>query len=437
MPLRHRVRSLIAARRLPRRSLQRPPIESKGVAIVVLSWNGRECTLRCLDSLQRARLDGASILVVDNGSSDGSTDAIRTAFPAIPLLPLPENVGYAAGNNVGIRAALEQGCDAVLLLNNDTEVAPDFLEPLVEVLNIHGDAAAVSSAIMRIDVPEVLQEAYFDLYFGFGIIRRRGVNALPGEGYDAVRQVDAAIGCSLLMRSEALRHVGLLDESYFAYHEEVDWCWRARKAGWLIYYQPYSRVWHHYSKSTAATRPQAARRWSRTRRADLPNPLAVGWNPVRTYLGARNSVRFIRRHASWPRKLYFLLSTAYAIPLELLAAVLEREEELKLGLLTYRRALAWYCLEETGARGGVEGGRWRTPLRDRLRALVHAPRLLLRSLPREIARARRTGVTAQVEACVRGHWDGLLDRPLPLRELGLQSSAPAPAPVSRKADAAP
>ena len=423
MPLRHRARSLIAALRSLRPRPQRPPIHASGITIIVLSWNGRECTVRCLESLERAQLDGASVLVVDNGSTDGSVDAIRQKFPAMRLLPLPENLGYAAGNNAGVRVALESGADAVLLLNNDTEVSPDFLEPLIQVLNIHGDAAAVSSAIMRIDVPEVLQEAYFEIYFGFGIIRRRGVNALPGEGYDAVRRVDAAIGCSLLMRSDALRRVGLLDESYFAYHEEVDWCWRARKAGWQIFYQPYSRVWHHFSKSTGATRPRATRRWNRSRPGELANPLPVPWNPVRTYLGARNSVRFIRRHASLPRKLYFLLSTAYAIPLELLAVVLEREEELKLGLLTYRKALAWYCLEETGARGSVADGRWRVSLRQRLRALAAAPRLLLRALPRDIARARRDGLTAQVEACLRGHWDGVLDRPLPLEELGLRRRA--------------
>ena len=146
-----------------------------------------------------------------------------------------------------------------------------------------------------------------------------------------------------------MRSVGPLDESYFAYHEEVDWCFRARAAGWRIYYQPFSRVWHHFSKSTDVRRPLSSRKWNRSRGEELPNPLPVAWSPVRTYLGARNSVRFVRAHGTVLQKLRFVLSTLYAIPLELLAVVLEREEELKLGLLTYRRALAWYCLEETGA----------------------------------------------------------------------------------------
>jgi hypothetical protein len=279
---------------------------------------------------------------------------------------------------------------------------------------------------MRLEAPDVLQEAYFEIYFGFGIIRRRGVNALPGEGYDVVRAVDAAIGCSLLVCAEALRTIGPLDETYFAYHEEVDWCFRARKAGWLVFYQPYSRVWHHYSKSTDVTRPRSSRQWNRTRGAELPNTLPVPWNPVRTYLGARNSIRFIRAHAGILRKLYFAASTLYNIPLEYLAVVLDREEELKLGLLTYRKALGWYCLEETGAPPEALRDQGRATLGQWARALVGAPSVLLRALPREVARARRDGLTVQIEACARGHWDGLLDRPVPLEALGLRRRPPAP-----------
>src|SRR4029077_18988135 len=110
----------------------------------------------------------------------------------------------------------------------------------------------------------------------------------------------------------------------------------------------------------------------------------------------RNSIRFIRAQASLPRKLYFALSTLYNLPLEFLAAVLEREEELKLGLLTYRKALLWYCLEETGAPPEVLRGRGRPTLAQWARAVRKAPVLLLRALPREIERARREGTTVQI-----------------------------------------
>src|SRR5262249_40118721 len=192
-------------------------------------------------------------------------------FPDVRILALEENRGYAGGNNAGIRAALASGAGAILLLNNDTVVAADFLSPLLEVLNGDPRAAAGSGAIMRLDSPQVLQQAWSDIHYGFGLHRRRGVNALPGEGYDQLRRVDAGIGCSMLVAGDALARVGLLDESYFAYHEEIDWCLRARKAGYYIYYQPYSRVWHHYSRSTDVQRP--ARRRVPRQKQSLPNPI--------------------------------------------------------------------------------------------------------------------------------------------------------------------
>src|SRR5262245_21321950 len=383
------------------------------VAVLVLNWNKRDVTMACVASLTAADLGGATIWVVDNGSADGSVEAIRARFPAVRTVALPENRGYAGGNNAGIRAALEAGARAVLLLNNGAEVARDFLPPLLEVLNGDSRAAAVSSAIMRLDSPTVLQQAWCDVHYGFGLARRVGVNAMPGEGYDQPRRVDAAIGCSLLIAADALQRIGLLDEAYFAYHEEIEWCVRARKAGYYLYYQPFSRVYHHYSKSTDVTRP--ARTPRAVRKASLPNPIPLQWNPVRTYLGARNSVRFIRRHAGPLRTLKFAASTAYNIPLELLAVTVDREEELHLGLLTYRGILARYCLEATGVRRGERPG-----VGAVLRAVARAPITLVRDLPRAVRQARAEGHTAQVEACVRGHWDGVRGRPLPLEELGLR-----------------
>jgi len=383
------------------------------VAVVVLNWNKRDVTLACLDSLACADLGGASVWLVDNGSRDGSLEAVRARHPEVRTVALPENRGYAGGNNAGIRAALEAGAGAVLLLNNDTEVAPDFLSPLLDVLNGHPRAAAVSSAVMRLDSPEVLQEAWCDVHYRYGLARHVGVNALPGEGFDQVRPVDAAIGCSLLVAADALADVGPLDESYFAYHEEIDWCVRARRAGWELFFQPYSRVYHHFSKSTDVARPPRARRDRGG--AGLPNPIPLPWNPVRTYLGARNAVRFIARHAGPLRTLGFAASVVYNLPLELLAVVVDREEELHLGLLTYRGALGRYCLEASGWMPG------RSPSAgDVLRAVGRAPRSLLLDLPRDLRRARGEGRTAQVEACLRGHWDGVRGRPLPLERLGLR-----------------
>jgi GT2 family glycosyltransferase len=378
-------------------------LDPASVTVIVLNWNRRDETLACLDSLARAALGGAVVMVVDNGSRDGSVEAIRARHPAVRVVALAENQGYAGGNNAGIRAALEAGAGAVLLLNNDTVVAPDFLAPLLEVLNADARAAAASSAIMRADSPEALDIAYLDVYFGHGLVHRRGVNALPGEGFDAVKPVSAGVGCSLLVRAAALRQVGLFDEAYFAYHEEVDWCYRARKGGWLVYFQPYSRIWHHGSRSTV---PLAGSRPARETRGgpELPNVMPLSWNPVRTYLGARNAVRFVRRHGGIVRKTYFVVSSLYALPLALLAIVMDREEDLMLGLWTYRRALKLYCF----------------PPPFRLRQLFALPGRLLRDLPADVARAHRADRTAQLIEHLRGLRDGFRDAPLPLERLGLR-----------------
>jgi GT2 family glycosyltransferase len=385
------------------------PLVPEAVTIIVLSWNRREETLECLESLRDAWFGGAKAMVVDNGSRDGSVEAIRERFPDLEVIALPENLGFTGGNNVGIRAALARGARAVLLLNNDTRVAGDFLGWLVASMNAHPRAAAVSGAVLRWDNPEVLEVAYLEIFFGHGLVHRRGVNALPGDGFDVERQVDVGVGSCLLIRSEALERVGLLDEDYFAYHEEVDWCFRARQAGYEIWYQPLSRIWHHGSRSTI----DAAKTAPAPRTSDMPqleNPMPLTWNPVRAYLGSRNAARFVRARGTWRQRLYWWRSTLYAVPLAHLAAVLDGEEELMLGFWTYRRAL---MVAGAGRYGGTPRGRL-------LRTLVRLPYVLLWSLPRAIAQAEREGRTAQVHEHLRGLVDGLRGRPVPLERLGLR-----------------
>lgn len=384
-------------------------LRREDVTIVVLNWKRPQETIACLASLSRANLGSASVLVVDNGSGDGSVEAIRERFPDREILCVPRNEGYAGGNNAGIRTALARGAKAVLLLNNDTEVAPDFLEPLVWTLNIYGRAAAVSSAIMRMDHPNVLDVAYLEVYFGHGIVYQRGVHALPGQGFGTRKEVDVAVGCSVLMSAEALRDIGLLDESYFAYHEEVDWCQRARKAGYQIFYEPFSRVYHGGSKSSEAlARPTAGTRTTATKR-QLDMPIPLSWNPVRSYLGARNTVRFVRLHGNLRQRIYFWLSSLYAAPLEALAAILRQEAALKIGMFGYRRALAVILF-------GAEP----ETVADYAKGILGSPIWLLWWFPRQARLAHREGRTTQAVELVRGLWDGLLDRPLPLERLGLR-----------------
>lgn len=385
-------------------------LRAADVVIVVLNWRQPEATIACLESLAAADLGGARTMVVDNGSADGSVERIRSRFPEQWIVALPANEGYAGGNNAGIVAALDAGAQAVLLLNNDAQVAPDFLTCLLWTINSDRAIAAVSSSILRADHPEMLDVAWLDLYWGHGIVRRLGVNALPGEGFSQRREVDAAVGCCLLMTREALDAIGPLDANYFAYHEEVDWCFRARRAGYRLFYEPLARVFHGGSKSTE--RFDQPLRASRRRKAELNMPMPLSWNPVRTYLGARNTVRFVVNNGGWRERVYFALSSAYNVPLEFLAMLMREEEALKIGAFGFRRALAQYCLDDGAAPPAAGLARW---LRAGAR-LVALPVWLAR----ETHRAHREGRDAQVIELVRGLWDGVRGRPLPLQRLGLR-----------------
>jgi GT2 family glycosyltransferase len=383
------------------------------VTIVVLNWNKKDETLSCLGSLEQADLGGASILMVDNGSKDDSLAAIRDRFPTVQTLALTENRGYAGGNNAGIRVALARGAEGVLLLNNDTRVAPDFLRALLWTFDIHPDAGAVSSAIHRMDRPEMLDVAHSEVRFGQReAVQIRGVNALPGDGFGERREVEVAIGCSLLLSASALRTVGLFDEEYFAYHEDVDWCLRARKAGFRIFYEPFSRVFHRGSASTASIekRPQE----KDLAYPDLPNAEPLPWNPVSTYLGARNLVRLLRTHATGAERRSFLLSCVYEIPLELGAILVGRVGWMRLGRFGYGDFVRLFFIERHDSV-------------RRLPAIVRAPCLailfpvdLLWALPRAIVRARRDGRIRQWTEQLRGFRDGVWHAPLPLDRLGLR-----------------
>jgi GT2 family glycosyltransferase len=391
------------------------------ITIVVLNWNRREETLACLASLAQAELDGAAVLVVDNGSRDGSAAAIRERFPTARVLALPENRGFAGGNNAGIRAALNGGARGVLLLNNDTRVAPDFLPPLLRALDGSPGAAAVCSAIHRLDRPEMLDVGWAEVDF-----RRRdavqlcGVNALPGQGFDARRAIQVGVGCCLLLSADALQTVGLFDETYFAYHEDVDWSLRAGQAGFHIVYEPLSRIFHRGSTSTGALQddlPRAAR--DDAGLPELPNAEPLPWNPVRTYLGARNLVRLLRAYATRVQQFAFLRACAYEVPLEFLAILMQREGWMRLGRWSYRDAARLYFidrhqfLQRERRPPGAALGRW-------LALAVLVPLDLFWTLPHDVARACRQGRLSQFAQYLRGLRDGILDRPIPLVRLGLR-----------------
>lgn len=407
-----------------------PPIAPAQVTVVVLNWRRADDTIACLESLRAARLDGARLLVVDNGSGDGSVARIRAAAPDVPVLALAENRGYAGGNNAGIEQALADGAAAVLLLNNDTVVSPDFLPTLVDALNASPEAAAVCGAVHRHDRPELLDVAWSEVRFSDRhVVQLRGVNAVPGEGFDRRRNVEIAVGCVLLLRATALRQVGLLDEAYFAYHEDVEWCLRARAAGWHLFYEPFARVYHRGSASTGVGGRTASTSETDAVNLALPNAEVLRPNPIRAYLGGRNVVRLLASYASRRERLAFAMQLVRRVPLELVALVLDRQGWLRLGRFGWGEAARVLFLDRHALPRGPLTGAARVRRAARLALLV--PLDLVWGLPRAVWRAWRAGRLAEATGELRGLFDGWRGRPLPLVRLGLRPTVGEERPQGR------
>lgn len=215
------------------------------VLIVILCYNGADDTLRCIESL--ARIDYApgrvQTLVVDNGSADDTVARVRAHFPAVAVIENRANLGFAAGNNVGLRYALSHGFDYALLLNNDTEVAPDFLRRLVAAGEANPTAGVLGPTIVYYERPDLIWSA------GGEVDWRRGHSvaysgAIGAAASAAPRAVDYVSGCALLCKRATLERCGLLDERFFMYYEEVEWCVRAGRAGFTILHVPGALVLH-------------------------------------------------------------------------------------------------------------------------------------------------------------------------------------------------
>lgn len=247
------------------------------VAAVVLSWNGRERTLACLRSLGRVTYRPFSVVVVDNGSEDGSSDAVESQHPGVTLVKLPENLGFAGGMNVGARTAFAEGADAVVLLNNDMEVEPGFVEPLVEALRTDPAAAAACAQILLTGEPARVwyAGASFDPRRGHqGRNLRHGKAPLPPTSPPYAS--DRACGGAMLFTAATHRRLGLFDEALFAYAEDTDWSLRARHAGMHALVVPASVVHHAVSASSGGKSSP------NTIYYDLRNSLVVAerWAPL-------------------------------------------------------------------------------------------------------------------------------------------------------------
>jgi GT2 family glycosyltransferase len=218
---------------------------------VVLSWNGREDTLRCLESLTRVGYPDLGIVCVDNGSTDGSADAVRERFPGVVLIEAGANLGYAGGNNLGLRYALEHGARWVALVNNDATVAVDAIEGFERAAAARPHAGILAGKVYFADRPKTIWFAGQRVSELLGYSGRpRGYGRQDGPRYMRTQPTGRAVGALLAVSRDTLETVGLLDEDLFAYVEDVDWALRARRAGIEVVLAPDAHAWHRVSAST-------------------------------------------------------------------------------------------------------------------------------------------------------------------------------------------
>lgn len=223
--------------------------------MVMLTWNQREMTLVGLASVLALEYPNLRVVLVDNGSSDGTIDAVRARYPTVTCLPMPTNLGFCAANNRGaewLRQHLDP--DYLLFVNNDIEVAPTMLSRLVEFMQDHPQCGATGPLTYYHEAPQTIWGAggriYADLCWFPPIMRDR-----PDPGLHRPRQVDWVHGCALMVRKEVVERVGLFDERFFIYHDEVDWCLRMKRAGFEVWLIPEAKMWHKVTQAVGLHSP--------------------------------------------------------------------------------------------------------------------------------------------------------------------------------------
>jgi GT2 family glycosyltransferase len=249
--------------------------EDQTVAVVILNWNGGEDILDCLQSVFESTHKAIAVAIVDNGSVDGSTKEIRSRYPEVHFIVNSQNLGFARGSNQGMRWALGEGIQYVLLLNGDARLGPDAVAELLAVTQEEEDSVVAC--------PRIYLEGSDRLWFAYGIVKlwaglfqNPAFNQTDSAEWSEPRDMEYASGCCMLIPAKILRQAGMLDESFFAYCEDIDFSLRVRKAGFRLRYVPSALLWHGSSGQTNRTRTARYR-----------------------YLATRNNLWVVRKHGTW------------------------------------------------------------------------------------------------------------------------------------------
>jgi GT2 family glycosyltransferase len=251
-------------------------VPSPQVGIVILNWNGREVLQDCLRSISALRYPRFEVIVVDNGSKDGSTEMLGRDYPNVLRIENNVNLGFSAANNQGVRLALQNGSDYLLVLNNDTVLDPDCLTWLVECAERDPQIAAVSPKIYFAEPPDRLWFAGGTFSYWKGRNASIGYGRPDSPAWNAPREIGFVSGCALFVPRKVWQSVGGFDELLFRSCEDVDWSLRARKAGYILYYEPRSVIWHRQSFDILRNDGHAGQMYFYTR-----NPLVVMWKQAR------------------------------------------------------------------------------------------------------------------------------------------------------------
>jgi GT2 family glycosyltransferase len=235
------------------------------IAVVILNWNGKKYIEKCLDSVLKLEKDNfeTEIVVVDNASSDGSTELIEQQYKTIKLLKNKENLGFAGGNNVGLKYVFENGSDYILVLNPDTIVDKNLLVELLKSFETERQIGLVSPKIYFAKGYEYHKDRYEEkdlgkvIFYAGGIIdwknilaSHRGVDEVDKGQFDQQGETDFVTGCAMMISKSVIEKIGYFNEKYFLYWEDSDYCQRAKYAGFELWYQPKGIVWHLDSGSS-------------------------------------------------------------------------------------------------------------------------------------------------------------------------------------------
>jgi GT2 family glycosyltransferase len=244
---------------------------SPPVHVIILSFNGKKLTTDCIASCLRLNYDNAVLAVIDNASSDGSADAIKNIFGyeisagKVVLIENELNLGFAGGNNVGMRYALEHGAGFILLLNNDTIVDPDLLTHLVSSFEQDPRVGIIGPKIYYFDPPDQIWFAGGKIDLHKGVSRHIGIREKDQGQFESAAACDYITGCAMMIKRAVIESVGYLDTIYTMYSEDADYCFRAKEKQFTMMMVPSGKVWHKISAAAGGQvrpRKMLLRLWS-------------------------------------------------------------------------------------------------------------------------------------------------------------------------------